>query len=149
LAESSKEGHGSNGAALPMMMNPNTNANTKYCEGYAQSIARQQPRKHVPIHVPRNSTVEVFPSCQWMDFCYTRHVRWRHTTVFRVHIKCFLWFAVTLQNSSGHETCFLWFVSVPRLYNEVPRITECSVGDRRWPQEVRSWSRIRSQPVKT
>jgi hypothetical protein len=32
----------------------------KYCDGFAQSIARQQLSKHVATHAPRNNMVEVF-----------------------------------------------------------------------------------------
>jgi hypothetical protein len=39
-------------------------ANPKiYCDGFAQSIARQRLSKHVLLHAPRNNTVEVFSLC--------------------------------------------------------------------------------------
>jgi hypothetical protein len=46
------------------------------------------PFGRVLAHAPRNSTVEVFPSCPHMDCCYTTYGRWRYTTVCRDHVTC-------------------------------------------------------------
>jgi hypothetical protein len=48
---------------------------------YPLTVARQRFSKHVPIHVPRNNTVEVFSLCPPMDRCNATWARWRHTTV--------------------------------------------------------------------
>jgi hypothetical protein len=44
-----------------------------YCDGFAQGIVRRQPGGCDLAHAPRNSTVEVVPSCPHMDGCYTMH----------------------------------------------------------------------------
>jgi hypothetical protein len=56
------------------------------CDGFAQSITRQQLSKHVPTHAPCNNTVEVFSPWLVMDLCYTTHARWRQITVCRDHV---------------------------------------------------------------
>jgi hypothetical protein len=87
-----------------------------------------------PNDIVTNLMKELLGNCSEKTFKHTHHVtvRW----------KCFLYvraWTVAIQRmcgdvttvSSGHMTCFLWSVSVPRLYNEVPRITESLVGGRR------------------
>jgi hypothetical protein len=54
---------------------------SKYCDGLAQSIARQRPSEHVPTHAPRKNTVEMFSLCQRTDRCYATRPRSCHTTV--------------------------------------------------------------------
>jgi hypothetical protein len=46
-----------------------------YCDGFAESIARQRPSKHVPTHAPRNSTLEMLSSCPRTDSCYATHAQ--------------------------------------------------------------------------
>jgi hypothetical protein len=38
-----------------------------YCDGFAHSIARQRPSKHIPAQAPRNNTVDVFALCPRTD----------------------------------------------------------------------------------
>jgi hypothetical protein len=52
-----------------------------YCDGLAQSIARQRPSKHVPTHESRKNTVKVFSLRQRTESCYATRLRWRHTSL--------------------------------------------------------------------
>jgi hypothetical protein len=61
-----------------------------YCDGFAQSIARRQPSKHVPTHAPRNITVGVFSLCLTTDRRYATRAHGDVTTVSSGHLTHFL-----------------------------------------------------------
>jgi hypothetical protein len=57
-----------------------------YCDGFAESIARQQPSKHVLTHAPRNNRVEVFSFCPTTDRCFATRAHCDVTTVCSDHV---------------------------------------------------------------
>jgi hypothetical protein len=106
--------------------------NCLYCDGFLESIARQQPSKHVPTHAPRNNTVEVFFMSAHGPLLYNACAVTSHNRVWKDHVTCVFFdsrcrhttVAVTWRVSSDASSCHGYITRLSRITG-----SQLAVGD--------------------